>query len=284
MRYAYYPGCSLKGTGKAYEKSTLALFTALDIELVEIPDWNCCGATAYMAVDEIASAALSFRNLVLAQEMGMKKIVAPCSACYLNLIRAKKIYLGNGPAREKLCKALEKANLEFDCSALPEVLHPLQVLTEDLGIEKFKERVKRPLKGWNLVPYYGCQVARPYDGYDDPVYPVKMDLLLEAAGAQVISDYPLKTRCCGGSLTGTIENVGIRLNFLLIKEAKKRGGEAIVTICPLCQFNLEMYQGKMEEKFRMPVLYLPQVLGLALGLSPEELGFQHLVYKPHMEV
>ncbi len=284
MRYAYYPGCSLKGTGKAYEKSTLALFSALGVELVEIPDWNCCGATSYMAVDEMAAEVLSFRNLVLAQKMGLKKIVAPCSACYLNLLKSRKTFLENGPKGEKLCQAMEKAGLKFDCSALPEVYHPLQVLTEDLGIEKLREKVVRPLNNWKLVPYYGCQVVRPYDGYDDPVYPMKMDLLLEAVGARVISDYPLKTRCCGASLTGTLENVGVRLNFLLLKEAKKRGADAMVTLCALCQFNLEMYQGKMEEKFRMPVLYLPQVLGLALGLKPQDLGFQHLVYKPPLEV
>ncbi len=284
MRFAYYPGCSLKGTGKAYEKSTLAVFKALGLELIEIPEWNCCGATAYMAVDELASEVLSFRNLVLAQRMGLQRVVAPCSACYLNLLKARKAFLSNDPKRERLCSALKRAGWEYDCSALPEVLHPLQVFTEIVGLEKIKERIRRPLKGLKIVPYYGCQLVRPYDGYDDPIYPVKMDLLLELTGAEIISDYPLKTRCCGASLTGTIEEAGVRLNELLITEAKRRGGNVMSTLCALCQFNLEMYQGKMKVNHKMPVLYFTQILGLALGLGEKELGMEHLLYRPSLEV
>lgn len=284
MKYAYYPGCSLKGTGKAYEKSFLALFDALEIELQEIPDWNCCGATTYMAIDDMAALALSLRNLALAQQMGLNKIVAPCSACYLNLLKSRITLLEDGERREKLCEALMKSGMDFDCSAPPEVLHPLQVLTEEVGVEKVKEKVKRPLTGLRVVPYYGCQVVRPFTGYDDPVYPVKLDLVLEAAGAEVISDYPLKTRCCGASLTGTIEDIGIRLNYLLIKEAKKRKADVIVTLCSLCHFNLEMYQSKMEEHLKMPILYFTQLLGYAMGISKKELDFKRAVYKPALEV
>ena len=283
MKYAYYPGCSLKGTGKSYEQSFLSLFEALGIELEEIPDWNCCGATTYMAIDEIAAISLSVRNLALVQNMRLSKVVAPCSACYLNLIKARKALL-DGERREKLCEVIEKAGLEMDCSTPPEVFHPLQVLTEEYGIEKFKEKVVRPLTGLKVITYYGCQIVRPYAGYDDPVYPVKMDLLFEAAGADVISDYPLKTRCCGGSITGTIEEVGVRLNYLLIKEAKKRGADVMVTPCPLCHFNLEMYQGKMKEKFRMPIMYFTQLLGYAVGVKKEKLDFNRLLYQPKLEV
>lgn len=284
MRYAYYPGCSLKGTGKAYEKSFLSLFNTLEIDLQEIPDWNCCGATTYMAIDDMAGLALSLRNIVLAQQMGFDKIVAPCSACYLNLLKARTAMLDEGERKEKLCNALLKSGMEFDCSALPEVLHPLQVLTEEVGIEKFKEKVKRPLTGLKVIPYYGCQIVRPFTDYDDPVYPVKLDLVLEAAGAEVISDYPLKTRCCGASLTGTIEKIGIRLNYLLLKEAKKRKADVIVTLCSLCYFNLEMYQYKMEEHFKMPILYFTQLLGYAMGISKKDLDFKRALYKPALEV
>ncbi len=284
MNLAYYPGCSLKGTGKAYEKSTLAVFSALGLELQEIPDWNCCGATAYMAVDALASKALSFRNLVLAQKMEAKWVVAPCSACYLNLFKARKEYLDNKPTREKLCRTLKKTGWEYECSGLPEVLHPLHVLTELVGLEKIREKIRRPLKGLRVVPYYGCQLVRPYDGYDDPVHPVKMDLLLEVTGAEVISDYPLKTRCCGASVAGVLEEPGLNLNGALIKEAKRRGGELIATVCPLCQFNLETYQRKTENAGRMPILYFTQVLGLALGLEGKALGMEHLLYRPRLEV
>ena len=274
--FLYYPGCSLKGSGKHYEESLLASFEALGIKLRELADWNCCGATSYMAVDEHAAFAMVARNLAIAQEGGLP-VVVPCAACYLNFKKTIH-YLKEYPeVAERVCSAVEKAGFEYDCEKGVEVLHPLEVLAHHVGYDEVKAAVKRPLRG-RAVPYYGCQLTRPFGEMDNPFFPTIMDKLLEALGAEVVSDYPLKTRCCGASLTGVIPEVGSRLCDLLLMEAERRGGDYMVTSCPLCQFNLEAFHS--SEVKPLPVLYITQVLGYALGLSEKELGFNRLFVKP----
>jgi len=284
LKYAYYPGCSLKGSGHHYEASLLAVFKALGIELEEIPDWNCCGATAYMAVDVMAAFGMVARNLALVQKMGYREVVAPCAACYLGLKKAQAYIRDYPHIAEKVCSALAKAGLEYNCEQPIAVKHPLEVLVQDYGLERLREEVKNPLRGHRIAPYYGCQLTRPFADMDDSFYPTIMDKVLEAMGAEVISDYPLKTRCCGASLTGTIPEVGSRLSWLIISEAERHGADYIATVCPLCQFNLEGFQNKMKawegKNPRYPILYFTQVMGLALGLSKKELGFGQLVYQP----
>ena len=150
------------------------------------------------------------------------------------------------------------------------------MLINDVGLDEIAKRVKAPLKGKKFAPYYGCQIVRPFASFDDQYNPQTMDRLLAAAGAECVT-YPLKTRCCGGSLTGTVPEVGLRLAYIILKEAKKRGAEAVVTVCPLCQFNLDGYQDQIARQFEaidLPVVYFTQILGLALGLSAEELAFK----------
>ncbi|HAM37000.1 MAG TPA: disulfide reductase [Elusimicrobia bacterium] len=273
MKYLYFPGCSLKGTGKAYEESLLAVFRALGVELQEIDDWNCCGATAYMSVDETKAYALAGRNLALAERENLD-VIAPCSACYLVLNKTQKGLKEYPELNRKVTNALKAAGLDYRGKV--RVRHPLDVLINDIGLAEIAKRVKNPMKGHKFAPYYGCQIVRPYAAFDDQHDPVTMDQLIEAAGAECVP-YPLKTRCCGGSLTGTVPEVGLRLSYILIKEAKKRGAEAIVTVCPLCQFNLDGYQDQIARKFEavdLPILYFTQILGLAMGLSAEELAIK----------
>ncbi len=276
MKYLYFPGCSLKGTGKAYEESLLAVFRALGIELREIEDWNCCGATAYMSVDEAKSYALAGRNLAIAEREDLD-VIAPCSACYLGLNKAQKGLEEHPEIRAKVTKALAAAGLEYQGKV--KVRHPLDVLINDVGLDEIAKRIKAPLKGKKFAPYYGCQIVRPFASFDDQYNPETMDRLLATAGAECVT-YPLKTRCCGGSLTGTVPEVGLRLAYIILKEAKKRGAEAIVTVCPLCQFNLDGYQDQIARKFEavdMPVVYFTQILGLAMGLSADELGLKRSI-------
>ena len=272
MKYSYFPGCSLKGTGRAYEESLLPVFAALGVELEELDDWNCCGATAYMAVDEVKACVMASRNLAIAEKTGNRELMAPCSACYLVLNKTKH-YLHESPAvYEVVQKALKQGNLSY--SGNVPVRHPLDVLVNDIGLDEIKKRVKNPLEGLKVAPYYGCQIVRPYSTFDDQYNPTTMDRLLAALGATVVP-FPLKTRCCGGSLTGTLPEPGLLCSYILLKEAIKRGADVIATVCPLCQFNLDGYHDKIEAKWesvRIPTVYFTQLLGLAFGLSARQLG------------
>lgn len=281
MRYLYFPGCSLRSTGRAYEESFVAVMKALEAEVRELDDWNCCGATAYMAIDQSQAFALAARNLSLAEAQqnngAAPQLIAPCSACYLVLSKTQHYLNEYSEMGDLVRKGLRVAGLNYDGRVV--VRHPLDVLLNDVGIEAIKACVARPLENLIVACYYGCQVVRPYANFDDRHDPVSMDRLLAAVGAKTI-DWPLKTRCCGGSLTGTIPEVGYRLNHIILREAQKRGAHVVATACPLCQFNLECLQDKMNVRFDehvdMPTAYFTQLIGLALGLPGDVLGLKRL--------
>jgi heterodisulfide reductase subunit B len=271
--YAYYPGCSLKAGSKHYEESLLPVFKGLGAPLKEMDDWNCCGATAYFSVDDTMAAAICGRNLSIAEKTE-RDILAPCLGCYLTMKKSNHFLKSNEPKAKKILKDLKKVGCEYKGTL--KVVHPLEFLTKEYGLDRVKEKVQRPLVNLKVACYYGCQLVRPYTDFDDPDYPVTLDNLMEAIGAEAV-EYSSKTRCCGGSLAGTLENVGVGLNYVLLKEAKRRGADVIATICPLCQLNLEMTQDKIVQKHKdvekIPVLYFSQLMGLALGISKDDLGF-----------
>jgi len=273
MKYSYFPGCSLKGLGRAYEESLLPIMKHLGVELQELPDWNCCGATAYMAVDEAKACVLAARNLALAEKAG-HQMMAPCAACYLVLNKTKHYFHDYPKMRGKIDLALSEVGLAYTGDT--PVRHPLDILLNDVGLEAIKLKVSRPLTGLKVVPYYGCQIVRPYSTFDDQYNPTSMDRLLEALGATVLR-YPLKTKCCGGSLTGTVPQAGIRMVYILLNEARKRGADCIATVCPLCQFNLDAYHAQVKAEYgpvTLPTVYFTQLMGLAFGLPGTELGFR----------
>jgi heterodisulfide reductase subunit B len=274
MKYSYFPGCSLKGLGRAYEESLLPVMRHLGVELQELDDWNCCGATAYMSVDEAKAGVLAARNLALAEKQGPQDLLTPCSACYLVLNKTKHNVDDFPDIRDTVHRALLSANLTY--TGATQVRHPLDVLVHDVGLDVIKEKVVRPLKGLKVAPYYGCQVVRPYSTFDDAWNPTTMDRLLATLGAEVVS-YPLKTKCCGGSLTGTVPEAGLRLTYILLKEAVRRGADVIATICPLCQFNLDAYHDQIDRRWgktRIATVYFTQLMGLAFGFSEKQLGLQ----------
>lgn len=277
-KYLYYPGCSLRGTGIAYEESLLTTLRLLEMPVEELPDWNCCGATAYMSVSESSATILAARNLALAAQTGTKDMIAPCNACYLALRKTQKMIAQYHQVEQEVAQYLQQAGLPSLDSV--RVRHPLDVLYHDVGVQRLRELTVRRLSGVRMACYYGCQAVRPYGEVDDPHEPTHMDEILRAVGVDVV-EYPLKTKCCGGSLTGTIQDVGIRLNYILLKEALRRGAQALVTICPLCQFNLDAYQAKIRkqtgEPIDMPILYLTQVVGWALGGDFSELGLRRAI-------
>lgn len=277
MEYAYYPGCSLEHTGKPYDMSIREVFKKLDVTLREIEDWNCCGATMYMSVDKIVGFAVSARNLALAQNMGCDMCV-PCSACYTTLRKTNRHITWNVHSRKIINEALKAANLSYD--KMVDVRHPLDILVNDVGIEKILAASTSELNGLKIAPYYGCMIVRPVQHFDDMDDPQTMDVLFRALGAEVVN-YPDKVRCCGGMLMTTYEEVALSLNNELLRCAEEHGAEVIATTCPLCQMNLEAYQSQINRRYdlnhHMPIVYFSQLVGLALGIEPAKLGMDTLL-------
>lgn len=277
MRYSYFPGCSLEKNAAAYDISTRAIAGPLGIELVEVEDWNCCGATEDMSLNMTAAYSLIARNLALAaKNEGVDKLTAPCSACYLNLRKTDK-YLGmkTGLA-DRVSRALAAGGLSYTSGTL-KVRHLLDVIYQDVGLDRLADSTTRPLHGLKVAPYYGCLVVRPKFGYDieNSENPTNLDKILQTLGAQVV-DFDLKTECCGGHMTQINEGAGLELIRRLVKAADDAGADAIVTVCPMCQLNLDAFQGAMNRhfgtSFSVPVLYFTQLIGLAMGMAPRSLG------------
>ncbi len=276
--YGYFPGCSLKGTGVAYNESLLTLFRLLGLPLAELEDWNCCGATSYMSIDERSAFLLSSRNLLLAHKAGHRDVVAPCSACYL-VLRKTQDYMQRYP---RIGREVHSALGDGDLRVLNaiRVRHPLEVLYTDVGPGRIRQALVRQWHGGRVACYYGCQMVRPYAEADRAHDPMRMDELLRSVGVPTV-EYSLKTKCCGGSLTGTAHEVGVRLNYALLREAARKGADAIATVCPLCQYNLDAYQREIRrssrEPFDMPILYFSQILGWALGADIGALGLRRAI-------
>ena len=278
MKMLFYPGCSMQRTARPYLDSLLAIRDAIGLELEEVADWNCFGATEYMSVHRVAAQALVGRNLALAsqQAAGADTLTAGCSACYLNLAKTDQQMREDPRLRVTVNDALAAGGLAYEPGSL-KVRHLLDVVCNDVGYEAVKAKVVRPLYGLKLAPYYGCQVVRPDPDsrWDDREQPVAMDRLLRALGAEVV-DYSLKTQCCGGHMTVIGPEVAYGLIRRLVHGAAAAGADAIVTLCPMCQLNLDAYQIEMNKFFKtdyaVPVLYFTQLMGLAFGRTPAELG------------
>jgi heterodisulfide reductase subunit B2 len=272
VKYAYYPGCSLEKTQRGYDESVREVFKALDQELIEIDDWNCCGATMYMSVKETVSLAVSARNLALAERMGME-ILAPCSSCFTTLSKTNRILNQIPEMHRDVNEALAEGGLSY--SGKVRVRHPLDVLMNDIGVEAVRAKCQRNLNGLKIAPYYGCQIVRPDKTFDDRENPMLLDRLLGACGGEMVY-FPMKLRCCGGMLMTTFEETALKLNKELLECASENGADVVVTTCPLCHMNLEAYQGKINSHFNtninIPILYFTQLLGIALGLSVKKLG------------
>ncbi|HIE51562.1 MAG TPA: disulfide reductase [Armatimonadetes bacterium] len=286
MTYSFYPGCALEASSVQYNQSTRAVCQALEIELVELEDWNCCGATAYMSVRELRSFALAARNLALAERAGWD-LVTVCSACYTVLNKTNRYLAENGNLRNRIGTALAAAGLEYHGTV--QVRHLLEVLVNDIGPEAIAERAQGSLQGLKVAPYYGCQITRPYSAFDDPDFPTSLDTLFASLDAEIVP-YALKTKCCGGMLMTTNEEIALKLVKNLLQCAAAEGAECLVTTCPLCYVNLDSYQGKISRQFgaplEIPVLFFTQLLGVALGLPAPQLGLdksivpaQHLLAK-----
>jgi heterodisulfide reductase subunit B len=269
----------MEHSARAYQDSINAISVPLGLRLTEIEDWNCCGATEYLGLSVTPAYALIARNLAIASKTAgiSRDLVAPCSACYLNLARADH-YMKEEPGLEgRVNEALAAGKLHYDPGSL-RIKHLLDVIINDVGLAEVEKHVVQPLTGLRLVPYVGCMVPRPDYGarMSDHDRPTELDELLKALGAEVV-DYPLKTECCGGHMPQIGPEMGFELIRRLIASADRLEGDAMVTLCPMCQLNLDAYQGEMNQFFKtdyhMPVLFFTQLMGLAFGVDPKDLGF-----------
>lgn len=269
--YSYYPGCSLHSTGREFDASVTAVFRALKINLVELEDWNCCGASSAHSVDRDLSLALPARNLALAQAAG-RDVIMPCAACY-NRHRTAEHELQSSAERRRRIEAT--ADFEYRPSVHVRAL--IEVLYDTVGPQALRELVVRDLGGLPAVAYYGCLLVRPpqVTGFDHAEHPTKMGELLGALGAEA-RPWGDATECCGGGLTLTQPKVARRLVTRLAERAREAGAQAIVTSCPLCQVNLEMRQSGRAE--RLPIFYISELVGLALGLEESKAWWpMHLI-------
>ncbi len=278
MKFGYYPGCAMDRNARSYHISMMAIAEPLGLQFEEMEDWNCCGATEYFAINDIPAYALVGRNLALAsQQYDGEKLVAPCSACFLNLKKTDHVMGEYKGINENVNTALQAGGLDYQPGSVS-VHHLLEVIVKDVGLDAIEEKIQKPLYELRIAPYYGCLVPRPADmeSFDDPEHPTSMDDLLETLGAIVI-DYPLKAQCCGGHMTQIKEVTALELIRRLLKNADDYGADVISTLCPMCQLNLDAYQGAVNAHFgtnyNIPVLYFTQLIGLAFGIPESELGF-----------
>jgi heterodisulfide reductase subunit B len=272
-RYGFFPGCSLHSTAREYHDTTVQSLALLGVDMEELEDWNCCGATALSSSDTLLSYALPARNLAMAAERGLPLAVA-CNSCFVTLNRANAVVRTDGPWRDKVREALSAIGRRLDRPI--QIRHTLHILYHEVGLDRIRERAGRRLEGLKVAPYYGCQIARPRHEFSDPELPTEMDDILTAIGADVVR-YDRKTKCCGGALMTTKEDVVLEINEELLREAQARGADIIAVCCPMCQMNLDAYQGKINSRFgtsyAIPIVYYTQLLGFALGLEEAAAGF-----------
>ena len=275
MKYAYFPGCSLSSTGIEYDMSTRKVAKALGVDLWEIPEWNCCGASSAHLTDQLLALALPARNLAIAEEQGLD-VAIPCAACYARS-KATEMEVKNSQEMQKtISDVIER---EYTGKSRAKAL--LDIFVNDLGLEAINALVNKPLKGLKVVSYYGCLLVRPPRlGFDDPEDPQTMDKLVEALGGTAVQ-WAFKTECCGAAHATAKTDVGLAMIEKILTAAKESGADCIATACPLCMSNLICVRSdgaKFGHSYNLPVFYFTELMGLALGLKPEEMGInKHFV-------
>ena len=278
MNIGYYPGCALHGSSNDYEQSLRACLGALDVQLQEVKDWICCGATAAHSLNHKLSLALPARNLALAERDGHKELFAPCPLCSMQLLKVQKAIAGNG-LRGELAQIVE-ADLRGD----GRVLNLIQIF-QNIGLDRLKAAVKTPLTEITAACYYGCLLTRPPDvaHFDDFEKPTSMEAVVAATGAKTV-EWSYKTECCGAGMTMANEDTVLDLAYKILSNAAAHGANCLVVACPMCHVNLDMKQEAVNrrygKKLGMVVYYLSDLVGLAMEISAEQLGIdRHFVTK-----
>ena len=280
MKYAYYPGCSLHSTAKEYDMSTREVANALGIELLEIPDWICCGATPAHITMHLLSLALPVKNLLKARSMNSYEVATCCAACFNRLKIANEFMEHDIEHRGKVNKILGQ-----EYKGEVKVRHFLDILVNVFGLKNLSERVVDKLSGLKVACYYGCLLTRPPEitQLDDLEEPHLMDDLMKIIGVEPVN-WPYKTECCGASFSLTRTDIVLKLSADILQMAYDEGSQAIVVACPLCQSNLDLRQAAINRKykkdFQMPILYFTQLVGLSLGIDAKKLGLNKHIVSP----
>lgn len=271
-KFALFPGCSLEKIAISYNQSSVETAKKFGIELQELDDWNCCGATTYFHIDQLLAYTLVARNLAIAEKEGLD-FVAPCSACYKNAYFTNDYIKEDKDLFEHINFALEQDDLHFEGET--KVFHIIEIFANEIGPEEIKKKVTDPLKGLKIAPYYGCQIVRPRKNGEEIENPQFFEEIVEAMGAEAV-DFASRLRCCGASLIMTSRHAALAMVKILLQDAVNSGADVIATACPMCQVNLECYQTQVNDEFgtnfHVPVLYFTQLMGLALGIPRRRLG------------
>jgi succinate dehydrogenase / fumarate reductase cytochrome b subunit len=273
MKLAYYPGCTAHGSAVEIDVATRKVAEVLGVELQEVEDWNCCGGGFLDERDPAGHVAMNLRNLSKVEKMGVKKMVTPCSVCLHSHRMAAHKYKENALLREEVDRRIQGTEVKYSGEADAE--HIVWTLLRDVGPERIKSAVKRPLMGLKVATYYGCQMLRPSEvmGFEDPHRPKSLADLVSLTGATPVS-FPAMTSCCGFPLMGSNEKGGLRLAYNIMKGAKDVNADLLVHPCSLCHLQLDVTQVRVRDMFglnwTMPAVYATQLLAIAFGFSPEE--------------
>jgi heterodisulfide reductase subunit B len=277
--YSFYPGCSSerKASASNYMVSVESMCKTLDIKLNEIPDWNCCGASiGYAEGGELPRHIMNARNIALSEQHNPNQdIVATCAACWLGTKESQERISHSGQLLADVNDILKDAGLKYE--GKQPVRHMVEVLIEDLGYDELKKPVKKPLEGIKIAGYVGCQTNRPFgvdgESFENPKY---LDKLVETVGGEAVEKYDQKVTCCGGALAFSEPEKSQAQIKKIIESAYDYGAEMIVTPCPVCQMNVEVYQGQINKKyntkFNIPVVYYSQLMAVAYGANAKEAG------------
>ncbi len=279
MKYAYYPGCSAESTARDYHKSIMEVAWALGIDMTELSGWTCCGSTPAHHTDRLLSVALPAANMLKVQETGLKMVVS-CAACFNRMKVANHEIISNPDIKQEVAGILGK---EYDGSV--EIRHFIEILLEDIGIDKIQNAFTHTLNDLKVASYYGCLLVRPNEvtKFDDAENPTSMDWLVEAMNGQAI-DWPHKVECCGGGFALSRPDIVIELSERILAMAEAAGAQCIAVACPMCQVNLDLRQKDINriknKNYNIPIVYITQLLGLCLGISPKRLGLKKCIVSP----
>ncbi|MGC8492075.1 MAG: CoB--CoM heterodisulfide reductase iron-sulfur subunit B family protein [Syntrophobacteraceae bacterium] len=280
MDASYYPGCSLESTAKPYDRSTRSVCRLLDVDLHEPSGWSCCGSSPALKMDRLLSVSLAANNLALTAKELFRDLLVPCPFCYRRLLSAQQELKADSSLRATVESAVG-AVVTNDLN----VRNILDFFHNRVGLRKIESKVVKPLSGLKVLPYYGCYLLKPRNvtSFDDPENPVSMDEILAALGAEVL-DWDFKTECCGSGLALSKTQKVVELSGRLVREAAFQGADAIVVVCQLCQANLDMRQQEIGRlygtKYRVPIVYLTQLMGVAFGIEAKPLGLNHHLVNP----